>query len=236
MGKKKTAKGKKPTANETANKSTKPTAKGTKAPGKVKLKEKKKREPVEAARSPIPCAGGKPNPILVNGRNKRALCIAFAHELGGSTGTPEEDAMLIQCVRESGILWKSGMTLDSFLNGEGNEHLTPAEQSGRGYAMRCGRGRHDEYMAQYPEKVEACIPFAKAFIKMTKLKGEEFETARNKAMENVGDIKAAIEKAQAEAKANSKSKSSKPAKGKVTKKPAKKVLKTAAKGEPKKSA
>jgi hypothetical protein len=222
----------KPSKKKTTKGKGKPTAKGTKAPAKKEPKKKAKREAVEAARAPVPSAGGHPNPLLVNKRNKRALCIAFAHETGGSEGTEEQDKLLMQAVRESGILWKSGMELSNFLNYK-EGHIAQSEQSGRGYAMRCGRGRHDDYMENYSEKVEACLPFAKAFLKLIAKKPAAYETARQKEIDNIGVLAEKIAKQQEAEKAKKgkgKAKAKKPAKTPAKKKPAK-VLKGKAKAK-----
>ena len=222
MAKKTKKQANRPTANGKAKSVAmgKPTASGTKAPAKAIPKAKVKRVAVEPARLPVPSADGWPNPILVNKRNKRALCIAFAHQLGGAKGTEDQDTLLMKCVRESGVLWKAGMTIENFDSTENNSHLSAAEQSGRGYAMRCGRGRHDDYMAKYPEKVADCADFAKAFIKHVTLDGEAYEKVRKAEMDKVPDLLKKIAEARAanKAKPTSKAKSSKPEANKVVKK------------------
>jgi hypothetical protein len=184
----------------------------------VPKEEKKKRDKVAAARFPTPSAKGIPNPLLVSNRNKRALCVAFAHRLGGRQGTPEQDRVLVKAIRESGVLWKSGMTLENFTDETNNSHLSQAEQSGNGYAQRCGRGRHDDYMQKYPEKVEACLDFVDAFLAMTATEGEEYEKLRQVEIDNVEALRLEIRKLQEEAKEAEAAKK-KNKKGKVDKKP-----------------
>jgi len=215
----------------------KPQANETKAPSKKEPKKKAKREACEPARIPCPSAGGHPNPLLVNKRNKRALCIAFAHETGGSTGTEEQNTLLMRAIREAGVLWKSGMELSNFLDDKKNSHIAQSEQSGRGYAMRCGRGRHDDYMEAYGHKVEACLPFAQAFLQLIQKTDAAYETARQKEIDNIDKLTEKIIKQQ-EAEAatkgsKSKAKSNKPTKTPAKKKPAKGVLSKKGKGKPK---
>ena len=211
----------------------KPSAKGTKAPAKATPKQKVKRVAVEPAGLPVPSADGWPNPILVSNRNKRALCIAFAHLLGGSTGTDAQNALLMKAVRESGVLWKAGMTIENFNDAENNSHLSKAEQSGRGYAMRCGRGRHDDYMEKYADKVAECTPFATAFLEIIKLEGDAYEKAREAEMAKVPELLKKIAEAKAAKKAKPASKA-KATKETVSKKPAanKVVKKTPAASRP----
>jgi len=222
MAKKQNNKKSRPSAKAVANKQVskgKPSASGTKAPAKATPKEKTKRVQVEPAGLPVPSADGWPNPILVSNRNKRALCIAFAHLLGGAKGTDEQDELLMKAVRESGVLWKSGMTIENFNDAENNSHLSKAEQSGRGYAMRCGRGRHDDYMQKYPEKVADCVPFATAYLEIIKLEGEDYQKARDAEMAKVPELLEKIAEAKAAQKAKPSSKA-KATKETVNKKPA----------------
>ena len=206
--------------------SGKPKASGTKNPAKAQPKAKRKREAVTPARLPVRCAEGWANPLLVHKRNKRAMCIAFAHILGGAKGTPEQDTLLQKCVRESGVLWKAGINIENFDKEDGNHHLSAAEQSGRGYANRCGRGRHDDYMEQFPDKVADCLDFAKAFVNIIKLEGEAYEKVREAEMLKVPDllVKLAEAKAKNASKAKKAKTSAKPAANKV-------VTKTPAKGK-----
>ena len=124
-----------------------------KAPKKVEKKERKKREKIQPPPRPVPYIGNEVNPLLDNHRNKRALTIAFAR-------STDDDALLTKCVRESGILFKAGMTADNTNTG----NLSQSELSAKGYALRFGRKMQDEYYDKYPDKVENCMKFAKAFI------------------------------------------------------------------------
>jgi hypothetical protein len=209
----------------------KPTAKGTKSPKAVKPKDKKTRRKWNLVRPPVPSAGGQPNPLLISKRNKRALCVAFAGELGGAEGTPEQDELLMKAVRESGVLWKSAkINLENFLDEKENEHVAE-EQSGRGYAMNTGRKMFESYTEAYPDKVEACKPFAVAFLKLIQKKEAAYETARQKEVDGIDKIREKIVKQQAAEAAAKKSKKKATAKPKKTPAKGKKVLKKSA-GKP----
>jgi hypothetical protein len=193
---KKTAKVKKNSAIvKTATAPMKPSISSTGEPKKKVPKQKKVRETVIPAGEPLPAVGEHINPLLLNKRNKRALCIAFADQLGGAQGTDEQDKLLIRAVRESGILFKSGLNGDNYETG--TVHLTSSEQSGRGYAMRTGRALHDDYMAQYPEKVAECIPFAKAFIELISKGDEVVQKERVVIKKSVGALFTKIRAAEA---------------------------------------
>lgn len=180
-----------------------PTKSGTKAAKDKQAPKKVKRVKADPARPPCPSADGIPNPLLIASSNKRALCIALAHELGGAAkDNGKKDELLITAVRESGMLWKAGLNLETCVKPpEDHAHLNSAEQSGRGYAMNCGRKRHDQYMQQHPEKVASCAKFAKAFLKMLRLGTEKYEEARKAEIANLPKLRSAIAKAKAEAEA-----------------------------------
>jgi hypothetical protein len=218
---------KKPTKKGKA-KSAKPSAKNTKSPKTKAPKEKKKREVHPPARLPFPSAAGIPNPLLIGGKNKRALCIALAHCTGGSVQDDgPQDQLLMKCIRESGVCQVAGLQLKDCTDESKNKHIAQSEQSGRGYAIRTGRAKHDDYMAQYPEKVDAVMPFAEAFVKIMSGTDAKIEKSRDKEIAGLDKLVAKIETAQAaeqaKKKTNAKASTKKPAK-KPAKKPTK-VLK-----------
>jgi hypothetical protein len=124
------------------------------APKKVEKQERKKRAKIQPPSRPVPFMGDIMNPLLDNHRNKRALTIAFAR-------CTDDDNLLIRCIRESGILFKAGMTPENTTTNT----LSQSELGAKGYAIRFGRKMQDEYYTQYPDKVENCMEFAKAFLK-----------------------------------------------------------------------
>jgi len=198
-----TAKGKPSKAPSKGKGKGAPTKSGTK-PSKTKAEPKKrKRVKADPARPPCPSAGGRPNPLLISKNLKRALCIAFAHELGGATSdNGKKDDLLILCVRETGVLWKTGLTLENCVEPPpDHEHLNNAEQNGRGYAMNCGRKRHDQYMQKFPDKVGAVMPFAKALLKSLRKGAESYEADRVEAIKDLPKLRNDILQAKADADA-----------------------------------
>lgn len=130
-------------------KSGKPTIEGAKEPQKVVKKEKKRVEitpPPEA----ITFIGNTMNPLLEDNRGKRSMCVALARET-------DNDDVLIEAVRLSGVCQKSGMGRESISTGE----LSKNEHSGRGYAIRCGRKLQKDYP---DDKVAPFKQFAKELV------------------------------------------------------------------------
>lgn len=170
----------KPKLKDGGKKRDKPTVGKTKEPKAVKPKEKKKRERITPPGAPVLVVDGITSPLLQSTRNKRPLCVALANLIS-------DDTLLCRAVRESGILLQKGLTPSNI---NGTELLKGNELSGMGYAMRTGRAMQKEYTAKYPNKVEACMPFAKAFVAKLKANGsEEWEQVRTTATANLEHVK-----------------------------------------------
>lgn len=212
--------------NKNVTATVKPSITKTAEPKVSEPKKKKVRQAVTVTGEPIPAVGEFPNPLLMNKRNKRALCVAFAHLTGGSQGTDEQDKLLIRAVRESGVLYKAGLNVENY---ESNKsYLTSAEQSGLGYAIRGGRNLHDDYMAQYPEKVAECLPFARAFLDLISKGDEVIEKERPTIKKAAGALFAKIRATEAAKPKKEKKDAPEVVKTKVVAKPKVSVMKTKA--------
>jgi len=182
-------------------KSSKPKI-GNKKPSEVKEKKKRQVKKVEPPPVILPYLDGTVNPLLEGKRNKRALTIALAMQIS-------DDEQLCEAVRQAGILQKAGVNggkLETDL-------LSNNELSGKGYVNRFARKEQDNYYAAHPEKVDACMEFAKKLAKVvTGGKVENARTAGAKEWEaNKADF---VKNQEAKAKKAAEKKASKPAKGK----------------------
>ena len=108
--------------------------------------------------------GDVPNPILDSKRNKRPLAVAFAKVLASVGKKPEEHVpALADLMRRTGIVKRLGFTADTAAEAT---NLANSELSGVGYAQRTAVAFFKSgYCEQYPEKVKACEPFARAALK-----------------------------------------------------------------------
>lgn len=138
----------------TTKQAGKEVAEGTK---EAKKAEKAKTRLSISAPPPPPLkVSDVPNPIIGNRGLKRALAVAIVKVCTHGGKVDEVKAGMM--IRVSGILFKSGYD---------NEHHTDAlasnEWSGKSYArFVTSTAEGKAYMEKFSEKVEKCMPFAKA--------------------------------------------------------------------------
>ena len=106
---------------------------------------------------------GELNPILNSKHLKRALAVAFSLALAENGYKPEDKVSeLANLCRMVGIVKKLGFTEENVKT----DDLKGSEASGLGYAKGTAiKFFNDGYAEQYPQKIETCLPFARAALK-----------------------------------------------------------------------